>query len=113
MSLTNVFISIAIIAAITFLTRVFPFLFFRKGKIPDLILFVGKYIPPTVITILVIYCLKDISFGILPYGCNELIAVVLVVFLHLRLGNPLVSIFGATFVYMFLIQSDVIKRLIS
>ena len=113
MSLTNVFISIAIMASITFLTRVFPFLFFRKGETPEFIIFIGKYIPPTLITILVIYCLKDISFEIIPYSCNELIAVVMVIVLHLRLRNSLVSIFGATLIYMFLIQSDVIKRMIS
>lgn len=112
MSLTNVFIAIAIMAAITFLTRVFPFLFFRNGQPPEVILFIGKYIPPTLITILVIYCLKDINLVNTPYGCNELIAAIMVVALHLRLGNPLISIFGATAVYMFLIQSEIIGRLI-
>ena len=113
MSLTNVFIAIAIMTAITFLTRVLPFLFFRKGQAPRIILFIGKYIPPTLITILVIYCLKDINFGSISDIFNTLIAVVLVVILHLRFRNPLVSIFGATLIYMFLIQSDVIRRLIA
>jgi len=112
MSLTNVFIAIGIMAFITFLTRVFPFLFFRDGQPPELILFIGKFIPPTLITILVIYCLKDIPLGMLPYGLNELLAVIIVIVLHLRLGNPLISIFGATLVYMFLIQSNIISRLL-
>ena len=112
MNLTNVYICIAIMAAITFLTRVFPFLFFRNGKPPEVILFIGKFIPPTLLTILVIYCLKDIHFEKGPYGGNELLAVILVIILHLRLGNPLISIFGATLVYMFLIQSDILSRLI-
>lgn len=112
MTLTNVFISIAIMAAITFLTRVFPFLFFRNGQPPSVILFIGKYIPPALLTILVIYCLKDISFVIFPYGCNELIALLIVIVLHLRLSNPLISIFGATLVYMFLVQSNIMSSLI-
>jgi len=113
MSLTNVVIAIGIMAFITFLTRVFPFLFFRKGEPPQIILFIGKFIPPTLITILVIYCLKDIPLGTLPYGFNELLAVLMVIALHLRFGNPLISIFGATLVYMFLIQSNLISRFLS
>lgn len=113
MNQTNVFISIAIMASITFLTRVFPFLFFRKGEMPKIVLFIGKFIPPTLITILVIYCLKDVNFGNISNICNTLIAVVMVVIFHLRLRNPLVSIFGATLIYMVLIQSDVISKLIS
>ena len=113
MSLTNVFIAIGIMAFITFLTRVFPFLFFRNGQPPEMILFIGKFIPPTLITILVVYCLKDIPLERLPYGFNELIAVLVVIVLHLKVGNPLVSIFGGTLLYMFLIQSSIIRTLLS
>lgn len=111
MSLTNVYLSIAIIAAITFFTRVVPFLFFRNRKPPEVILFVGKYIPPIVITILVIYCLKDIRWDKIPYGLNECIAVSLVIILHLWRRNSLISIFGATIAYMFLLQSDILSNI--
>jgi branched-subunit amino acid transport protein AzlD len=96
--------------AITFFTRVFPFLFFGRKKPPEIIGFVGKYIPPVVITILVLYCLKDINLDKAPYGLEELLAVITVIVLHLWRGNPLLSIFGATVLYMSLLQSAVLTR---
>lgn len=108
MTLTNAFLAIIIIAAVTFFTRVFPFFFFGKKQPPAIISFVGKYIPPVVITILVLYCLKDINFSLAPYGLNEAIATAVVIVLHLWKGNPLLSIFGATILYMFLLQSGIL-----
>jgi len=112
MTLTNVYISILIMVAVTFFTRVFPFLFYGHNKPPKIIFFVGKYIPPVVITILVIYCLKDVTWGRVPYGFNEMIAVLLVVMLHVWWRNPLLSIFGATLFYMYLVQSAVLNGLL-
>ena len=88
-------------------------MFFYNKKPPRLVLFVGKYIPPMVITILVIYCLKDIRFAAAPYGANEALAVLAVVALHLWRRNPLISIFGATIFYMFLLQSQIIAGLMA
>ncbi|VBB08336.1 branched-chain amino acid transport azld [Lucifera butyrica] len=112
MNITDIYLSILIIAAVTFFTRAFPFLFFHNRKPPEIILFVGKHIPPIIITILVIYCLKDIHWNQAPYGLNECIAVALVIILHLWRRNSLISIFGATIVYMFLIQSNFLTNLI-
>lgn len=112
MSLTNVFIAILLMAVITFLTRVFPFLFFRKTAPPKLLTFVGKYIPPVVITILVIYCLKDVEFTKMPYGLDEAISIAVILALHLWKGNALISIFTGTIVYMFLLQSGFLSRII-
>lgn len=111
MSLSNVFLAILLIAALTFLTRVFPFFFFSKTAPPDLVTFVGKYIPPAIITILVIYCLKDIDFAKAPYGLNEVLAIAVLVVLHLWKGNSLISIFGATLGYMYLLQSAVLSHM--
>lgn len=112
MNLTNVLLAIALMTAITFLTRVLPFLFFRKQQPPEIVLFVGRYIPPVLLTILVIYCLKDIKWSQSPHGFNEIIAVSTVVILHLKFRNTLISIFAATLLYMFLIQSAVLTKLV-
>jgi len=112
MKLNDVYIAIAIMAGITFLTRAFPFLFFRNRKPPAAVLFIGRYIPPVLITILVVYCLKDASWGNAPYGLNEVLAVGTVIVLHLWRRNALISIFGATLLYMFLLQSGFVTRLI-
>lgn len=112
MSLTNVLIAIAVIAVITFFTRAFPFLFFNNGKPPQTVLFLGKYIPPVIITILVFYCLKDISWTKVPYGSNEIAVVLLVVMLHTWKRNPLLSIFGATAVYMMLLKTGIVNKVL-
>lgn len=108
MSLTNVMVSILVMAGITAFTRAFPFIFFDNKQPPATILFLGKYIPPIIITILVFYCLKDTKWGLAPYGINELIAVLLVILLHLWKHNPLLSIFIPTLIYMFLTQTGVL-----
>jgi branched-subunit amino acid transport protein AzlD len=108
MKLEAVYVAIFVMALITFLTRVFPFIFFHNGKPPQVVLFIGRYIPRVMMAILVVYCLKDASWGTAPYGLNELLAVGTVVVLHLWRRNALVSIFGATLLYMFLVQSSVL-----
>jgi branched-subunit amino acid transport protein AzlD len=111
MDVTNVLLSILIMALITLLTRAFPFIFFHTNKPPATILYIGKHIPPVVITILVVYCLKDVCLAAAPYGANELIALLTVVLLHRWRRNPFISIFGATILYMFLVQTATLSGL--
>ncbi len=113
MQLTEVLISIVLMAIITFFTRLFPFLFFQKKDPPLLLIFIEKYIPPMVMVILVIYCLRDVKWTILPYGLPEALAVILVALIHIRLKNPLLSIFGGTIFYMFTIQSNWVEKFFS
>ena len=50
---------ILVVAGTIFFTRLIPFLFFPKGKeIPPMVQYLGKVLPPAVIGMLVIYCLK-------------------------------------------------------
>lgn len=91
MSLTNVFFSIIIMSLITLFTRAFPFLFFRNRKPPAIIVFIEKYIPPMIMVILVLYCLKDIKWLKNPYGLPEIISILLVFILHIWKKNPLIS----------------------
>ncbi len=97
--------SIAVMAAVTFLTRALPFLFFDRGEAPPkLVLYLGRVLPPAIIAMLVIYCLKGISFAS-PAGWGpQLIAVAVVALLHLWKHNNLLSIFGGTILYMVLVQ---------
>lgn len=98
---------IAIIASslIIFFERAFPFLLFSKREPPKIIKFIEKYIPPMVMSALVVYCLKDISFtsgsiGFLPY----ILGVIVTIILHLWKRNTLISIFGGTAIYMILLR---------
>ena len=94
------------VAGTIFFTRLIPFLFFPKGKeIPPIIRYLGRVLPPAVIGMLVIYCLKNVSLIAAPHGIPELLAIVAVVGLHLWKKNTLLSIFGGTAFYMILVQA--------
>lgn len=101
---TYVIIAIAVMAGVTFLLRVLPFLIFGDKKTPAYIEFLGKYLPYAIMGMLVVYCLKGVSLVTAPFGIPELIAVVLVAVLHIWKRNTLLSIISGTACYMVLIQ---------
>ncbi len=97
--------SIAVMAAVTFLTRAAPFLLFdRGGRPPKLVLYLGRVLPPAVIAMLIVYCLKGVSFAAPAGWVPSLLAGGAAVLLHLWKGNDLLSIFGATVLYMVFVQ---------
>ena len=88
-----------------FITRAFPFLLFSKSdKVPGFIQYLGKNLPPCVMAVLVVYCLKSISFSALAGFVPMLLAVVAVVLLHIWKRNNILSIAGGTVLYMLLVQ---------
>ena len=96
---------VAVIAVVTALLRFLPFLLFPEGKKrPTIIDYLCRYLPAAIIGMLVVYCLKGISFVKMPFGLPELISVVLVVVLHVWKRNTLLSIVGGTVCYMVLVQ---------
>ena len=93
-------------SAVTFLTRALPFLLFDRGEAPPkLVLYLGRVLPPAIIAMLIVYCLKGISFAAPAGWAPQLISVAVVVALHLWKHNELLSIFGGTILYMVLIQA--------
>ena len=102
---TTSLIMIAVVAVVTFMTRAASFLAFPKGReIPPSIIYIGKVLPPAIIGMLVVYCLKSTSVLAYPYGLQELISCVTVIALHLWKRNVLLSIGVGTVLYMVLIQ---------
>ena len=98
--------SIAVMAAVTFLTRALPFLLFDHGDHPPrIVLYLGQVLPPAIIAMLIVYCLKGISFTAPAGWVPALVAGLAAVVLHLWKGNDLISIFGATVLYMVLVQA--------
>ena len=98
-------ILVAVIAVVTFATRVLPFLIFPGNKkTPPFVTYLGNVLPFAVMGMLVIYCLKSVNVLSAPYGLPELISVVLVIIVHKWKHNLLLSIAGGTILYMFLIQ---------
>ena len=97
--------SIAVMALVTFFTRALPFLLFDRGDHPPkVVLYLGQVLPPAIIAMLIVYCLKGISFAAPAGWVPALAASGAAGALHLWKGNDLVSIFGATAFYMFLVQ---------
>ena len=94
---------VTVMSAVTVLLRFLPFLVFRK-KIPAYITYLGRVLPPAIIGMLVIYCLKDTAVTAAPFGAPELIAGALVVALQAWKRNALLSILSGTAIYMLLIQ---------
>ena len=94
---------IAVMSAVTILLRFLPFWVF-KGKTPAYITYLGKVLPPAIIGMLVVYCLRNTSIQTLPYGLPELIASVIVIGLQIWKRNALVSILSGTVSYMLIVQ---------
>lgn len=107
---TALIVFIAVCTMATFVTRVLPFIALSRQADHPLILHLGRYLPPTVMAILVIYSLRHFTpwdsgqFDLSPNGLPLLLASLTVVGLHLWRRNALLSIIGGTGLYMILIQ---------
>ncbi len=102
---TQLLLTVLVIAAVTAALRFIPFFVFSSGKkTPDIILYLGKFLPYAIMAMLVVYCLKNVNVLTFPFGLPELIGVLVAVLLHLLKRNTLLSIVGSTACYMLLIQ---------
>ncbi len=95
---------ILICAVCTQIERALPFLIFGGRPVPRLIHYLGGILPMAVMTTLVIYCLRNITFTAAEHFLPQVISVAVTVGLHLWRRNTLLSIFGGTACYMLLIQ---------
>lgn len=92
-------------AGVTALTRYAPFIFFGRGKEPaKWIKYLGKYLPPALMSLLIIYCLRNVNFAGGSHGIPEIICIAIAMGLHAWKGNVLLSIGVSTVLYMVLVQ---------
>ena len=95
----------AVIVLVTMATRFLPFLVFGENRqTPPVIAYLGRVLPYAVMGMLVVYCLKGISFSSVGTFLPELLCTALVVVLHVWKRNTLLSIAGCTIAYMLLVQ---------
>ena len=87
---------ISVIAIVTWALRAFPFLLFGRRPLPKTVQYLGRVLPPAIMTVLVIYCLRNTAFGEAPYGLPELIACALVVIFQSVRKNMYLSIIAGT-----------------
>ena len=96
---------IAVIALVTAALRFLPFLIFGESrKTPALVSYLGQVLPYAIMGMLVVYCLKSVSFAAFPFGIPEIIGCLVVTLLHIWKRNTLLSIGAGTVCYMLLVQ---------
>ena len=96
---------IAVIALVTAVLRFLPFLIFGENrKTPPLVSYLGQVLPYAIMGMLVVYCLKDVSFVSGSFGIPEVLGCATVALLHIRKRNTLLSIGAGTVCYMLLVQ---------
>ena len=106
MTITQQIITVAVVVLGTMTTRFLPFLIFPEGKEPPAVItYLGTVLPYAVIGLLVVYCLKSVTWLSAPHGAPELIAIAAVAALHTWRRNVLLSIAGGTALYMVLVQA--------
>lgn len=105
MTTAQALMTVLICAAITVLIRAAAFLLFPAGKqAPAFITWMSGRLPRAVMAMLLIYCLKDVSFTALPGWLPTLAAVAVTAALHLWKRQMMLSIAGGTALYMILIR---------
>ena len=97
--------AILVMAGVTILLRFLPFLIFGgRAKTPEFIEYLGKVLPYAIMGMLVVYCLKGISFNTVINWLPACIGVVLTAVIQIWKRNTIYSILVGTVVYMVLIR---------
>ena len=105
MSDTRIWLAVVVIALVTALIRFLPFIIFNGSRnTPKLIEKLSKTLPYAIMAMLVVYCLKGMSFASMAGFVPSLIACAVVAALHLWKRNTLISIACGTIGYMLLVQ---------
>ena len=105
--MSNQYILLAVIisALCTFALRLLPFLAVgHKGKKTDKISFLGKILPPAIMAVLIVYCLKDVPNDVYAAGIPKIVGVLATAISYLWKHNTFVSIILGTVIYMVFIQ---------
>ena len=105
MTLTEQVITIAMCAAGTMAMRFIPFLVFRESReTPDYIRYLGNALPLAIFGMLVVYCLKVVSFISGNHGIPEALGIIITVISYKWKHSMLLSIAGGAAVYMIFIH---------
>ena len=104
MSAHEAMLAIVIMALVTAALRFLPFVLFVGRETPRWISYLGKVLPYAIMGMLVVYCLKGVSFTAPARFLPELIAGSVVVVSYVVKRSTLLSIIGGTVCYMLLVQ---------
>lgn len=82
--------------------RALPFLIFKGNKIlPKSVQTLGRTLPPAIMAVLIVYCLKDAREDFMGTGVWQLLAVFVVAVSYKWKHNTFLSILLGTISYMF------------
>lgn len=99
------FVMIVLVALMTFALRAFPFVIFSgKKQLPDMMVALEKQLPCAIMILLVVYCIKGVSFFDASSWVSTFAGVSVTVLVHLKKKNVLLSILAGTLVYMVFVQ---------
>lgn len=105
MSNKYIILVIAVMTGVTLILRFLPFIIFDRGeKLPHWVSYLGKVLPPAIMSMLLVYCLRSIDLTGADHGLPELICVGVAVLLHCWRRNTLLSIGVSTVLYMVIVQ---------
>ncbi|MBE5867042.1 MAG: branched-chain amino acid transporter AzlD [Lachnospiraceae bacterium] len=105
MSEMHIWYAVAVMVLVTASLRFLPFLVLGGDKkTPKIIQKLGKILPYAIMGMLVVYCLKGVTFTSVGGFVPSLIACLVVGILYVWKRNTLVSIVCGTVCYMLLVQ---------
>ena len=105
---TYISMVIAVMAIVTIALRFLPFIVFDHGEqLPEWITYLGKVLPPAIMSMLLVYCLRNINLVEGNHGFPEVICVGIAMLIHNWKRNTLLSIGVSTLLYMIIMQSGI------
>ena len=103
MSTGRFLLAILVSFGCTFFLRALPFLAFSGERaMPQWLEHLSRALPPAIMAVLVVYCLKDVPDNWYPDGLFQLLAVAVTALVHKWKHNTFLSILAGTAVYMIL-----------
>lgn len=105
MTYKNQILTVLIIFITNLFLRFAPFIAFPDNKpTPKFIKYIGKVLPASVFSLLIVYCLKNVNIFEGSHGIPELICIAVTAALQLWKKQMLISISVGTVLYMLLVQ---------
>lgn len=96
---------IAVMSIVTTLLRFLPFIIFDHGEqLPKWISYLGKVLPPAIMSMLLVYCLRNVDIVQGNHGLPELMCVGVAMLIHNWKRNTLLSIGVSTLLYMIMMH---------
>lgn len=103
--MTHSVLLVAVAGLVTLALRAAPFLILGgERKTPEFISYLGRVLPTAVMGMLVIYCLRNVSFASVSNWLPQLLCCGVVVLVHVLKRSTLLSIVCGTVCYMILVQ---------